>query len=143
MELTAERGVSMGERAAAGAGKRVWAGRVASGLAILFLAFDAVAKVLEVKPVLEGSLQLGYPVGTVFGIGVVLLACVVAHVVPRTAVVGAVLLTGYLGGAVASQVRVEAPLASHVLFPIYVAILIWGGLYLRDPRVRAVLAPRS
>jgi hypothetical protein len=116
-----------------------WAGRIISGLAVVFLTFDAVIKVLALGPAVQGSVQLGYPASTVFGIGLVLLACLAAYLVPRTSALGAILLTGYLGGAVATHVRVGNPLLSHVLFPIYVAALIWGGLYLRDRRVRALL----
>ena len=115
-------------------------GRVLSGLAAAFLAFDSVGKLLQVKPVMEGTVQLGYSMGTVFPLGIVLLACVVIYLVPRTAVLGALLLTGYLGGAVATHVRVGNPLFTHVLSPTYFATLIWGGLMLRDARVRA-LAP--
>jgi hypothetical protein len=120
--------------------KRLWAGRILSGMAVLFLSFDGVAKLMKLAAVVEGSAQLGYPASTIFGIGVVLLACVAVYVVPRTSIVGAVLLTGYLGGAIATHVRVGNPLFSHVLFPIYVAALIWGGLYLRDRRVRTLIS---
>lgn len=119
-----------------------WAGHVLSGLAIAFLALDAVGKLLKLAPVMEGTTQLGYPVSSVVGIGVVLLACVILYAVPPTAVLGAVLITGYLGGAIATQVRVGAPLLTHVLFPVYVAAIAWGGLFLRDARVRAVLPLR-
>ena len=114
-------------------------GRVLSGLAVAFLVFDSVGKLLEVQPVIEGTAQLGYPRDIVFALGVILLACVVAYVVPRTSVLGALLLTGYLGGAVATHARLEHPLFSHTLFPTYVAALIWGGLVLRDARLRAFL----
>jgi hypothetical protein len=120
----------------------VWAGRVISGIPTLFLVMDSAIKLLRLPPAVEGTVKLGYPPGVLVGLGVVLLACVVAYVVPRTAIVGAVLLTGYLGGAIATHVRVSDPLFSHTLFPIYVAVLLWGGLFLRDPRVRALLAPR-
>ena len=119
------------------------AGRVLSTLAVLFLLFDSVAKLLEVPPVMAGSLALGYPAHTVFPIGLILLLCVVAYVVPPTSVLGAVLLTGYLGGAIASHVRVDNPLLTHALFPIYVAVFIWGGLFLRDARLRAFLSRRA
>ncbi|MEO6878504.1 MAG: DoxX family protein [Gemmatimonadaceae bacterium] len=118
---------------------RMWMSLGMSAIAVLFLAFDGVTKLMLVPPVVTGMKQLGYPASAAFGIGTVLLICTVLYVVPRTAVLGAVLLTGYLGGAVASQVRVNAPLLSRVLFPIYVAVFIWGGLYLRDSRVRALL----
>ena len=115
----------------------IWTGRVLSGLAVLFLLVDSTGKLLEVQPVIDGTRQLGYPREIVFTLGVILLSCVVVYLIPRTSVLGALLLTGYLGGAVASQARVENPLFSHILFPTYVAMLIWGGLVLRDARLRA------
>ena len=115
--------------------RALWSGRVISGLAVAFLIFDSVGKLLEVQPVIDGTKQLGYPPDVVFSLGVTLLACVLAYVVPRTSVLGAVLLTGYLGGAVATHVRVGSPLFTHVLFPTYVAALLWGGLMLRDARL--------
>jgi hypothetical protein len=121
----------------------VWAGRLLSGLAAGFLAFDSVGKLLEVQPVIDGTLQLGYPRDVVFSLGVLLLACVLAYIIPRTSVLGAVLLTGYLGGAVATHVRVGDPLFTHILFPIYVAALLWGGLALRDERLLAFLPWRG
>jgi hypothetical protein len=120
--------------------RRRWTGRVLSGLAALFLAFDGVMKVAQAPVVLKASRELGFSAPTVFWIGVVLLACLALYLIPRSALVGAVLLTGFLGGAVATNVHVGQPLFTHVLFPIYVATLIWGGLYLRDPRVRALLS---
>ena len=119
--------------------RATWAGRVLSGLPVLMLTFDAAAKIARLKPMIEGTVKLGYPASTVFPIGLILLACVIVYVIPRTAPLGAVLLTGYLGGAIATHVRVGNPLFTHELAPIYVAAFIWGGLYLRDPRVRAVL----
>jgi len=129
-----------GTRTGSNAGSRraSWTGRVLSTLAILFLLFDSLGKLMEVAPVVAGSTELGYPATTVFPIGLVLLLCVVTYVIPSTSVLGAVLLTGYLGGAVATHVRVENPLFSHALFPIYVAFFVWGGLFLRDARLRAL-----
>jgi len=121
--------------------KALWAGRFLSGFAVLFLLMDAGMKVFKAAPAVEGTVQLGYPESALVGIGLVLLACLAVYVFPRTAVLGAVLLTGYLGGAVATHVRVGSPLFSHTLFPIYVALMIWGGLWLRDRRVRGLLAP--
>jgi hypothetical protein len=92
-----------------------------------------------VAPVVAGTTQLGYPEGIVRTLGVILLLCVVVHLIPRASVLGAVLLTGYLGGAVATHVRVGDPLLTHVLFPVYVAAFIWGGLLLRDARLQRVL----
>ena len=117
-------------------------GRILSGIAVLFLLFDGVAKLLQVQPVIDGTLQLGYPRDIVFSLGVILLSCLLAYVVPRTSVLGALLLTGYLGGAVATHARLEHPLFSHTLFPIYVGLFIWGGLVLRDERLRAFLPVR-
>ena len=88
---------------------------------------------------MKGTIELGYPEGDVFGIGVLLLACTVLYVIPRTSILGAILLTGYLGGAVASQVRVGNPLFTHILFPVYFACLLWAGLYLRDNRLRPIV----
>ena len=120
-----------------------WTGKALSGLAVAFLIFDSVGKLLEVQPVIDGTKQLGYPPDIVFNLGVTLLLCVLAYLVPRTSALGAVLLTGYLGGAVATHVRVGNPLVTHVLFPTYVAALLWGGLLLRDARLRAFLPWRD
>lgn len=122
-----------------GSRKTLWTGRILSALAVLFLALDSLGKLVEAEPVMAGTVQLGYPATAVFGLGVVLLLCVVAYAVPATSVVGAVLLTGYLGGAVATHVRVGNPWATHILFPTYVAALVWGGLLLRDARLRALI----
>jgi ABC-type transport system involved in cytochrome c biogenesis permease component len=100
-------------------------------------------KLFGPAPVVEGMIRLGYPLGLTATIGVILLICVVVYTIPRTSIVGALLLTGYLGGAVASQLRVGEPLFSHILFPVYVAALIWGGLYLREERLRALIPLRS
>jgi hypothetical protein len=118
---------------------RVSTGHALSALAVLFLLFDSLGKLFQVEAVVAGSTALGYPAGTVFPLGVVLLLCVVVYVLPATSVLGAVLLTGYLGGAIATHVRVGNPLFSHVLFPVYVALVLWGGLYLREDRLRALL----
>jgi len=117
--------------------KTIWTGRILSGLAVLFLLFDSIGKLLEVQPVIDGTRQLGYPRDIVFTLGVILASCLVVYLIPRTSVLGALLLTGYLGGAVATHVRVANPLFSHTLFPTYVAALIWGGLVLRDERLQA------
>lgn len=122
--------------------RKLRAGEILSGIAVLFLLFDSVIKVMVIGPVAESFSQLGYPVSVARGIGLVQLICVAVYVVPRTSILGAILLTGYLGGAVATHVRVGSPLLTHVLFPIYVAALLWGGLFLRDDRVRALITPR-
>ncbi|MEP7226186.1 MAG: DoxX family protein [Gemmatimonadales bacterium] len=118
------------------------AGEILSGIAVLFLLFDSIIKVMVIAPVAQSFSQLGYPVSVARGIGLLQLVCLAVYVVPRTSILGAILLTGYLGGAVATHVRVGSPLFTHVLFPIYVAALLWGGLFLRDERVRALIAPR-
>jgi hypothetical protein len=118
---------------------RIWTGRILGGIAVLFLLFDSLGKLLKVAPVVEGTLQLGYAEGVIRPIGVILLACVVTYVIPRTSILGAVLLTGYMGGAIATHVRVGSPLLTHTLFPVYVAALLWGGLFLRDERLRMLL----
>ena len=121
---------------------RLWVGRIIGALAILFLLFDAVIKVLQLAPAVESFAQLGYPVGLTLGIGVLELACLAVYALPRTAPLGALLLTGYLGGAVATHVRAGSPLFS-VVFPLIIGALLWGGLYLRDRRLRAFLPPRD
>ena len=117
------------------------AGRILTGIAVLFLTFDVAIKLVGARAAVDGMVQLGYAPHHVLTIGLIGLVCLVLYVVPRTAVLGAVLWTGYLGGAVATHVRLDNPLLSHTLFPIYVAALIWGSLYLRDPRVRALIGP--
>src|SRR5262245_22689089 len=122
--------------------KTNWTGVVLSTLATLFLLFDGVIKVLKLQIAVESTVQLGYPERVIVGIGIVELICLALHAFPRTAILGAILLTGHLGGAIATQVRVGNPLFSHILFPIYVAVLIWGGLYLREPRLGALVPLR-
>ena len=114
-------------------------GRALSVLVVILLIVDSVGKLLQVPPVITGTVDLGYPASSVFGLGVVELLCVAAYSVRRTSLLGALLLTGYLGGAVATHVRVGDPLFTHVLFPVYVASLIWGGLVLRDVRLQMAL----
>ena len=118
---------------------QLWTGRVLSGIAVLFLLFDAIIHLLKPQPVVTAFGQLGYPLSASVTIGVIELVCVVLYVIPRTAILGAILLTGYLGGAIAAQLRIGAPLFSTLLFPIYVAAFVWGGLYLRYPIVRTLL----
>ena len=122
--------------------KTIWVGRILSALAILFLSFDTIVKVLRLPVAIEGTTQLGYPESTVFVIGVIQLVCLVLYVIPKTSVFGAILFTGYLGGAIATHLRIGSPLFTHILFPIYVALLIWGGLYAREPRLRAMVPIR-
>ena len=122
---------------------QLWAGRILSGLAIAFLAMDSVMKLVRAQPAVEATVQLGYPGSIIVPLGILLLSCTAVYAIPRTSVLGAILLTGYLGGAVASQVRVGNPLFTHVLFPVYIGVLIWAGLVLRNRRVRTVLLPNE
>jgi hypothetical protein len=122
--------------------KSLWAGRITSALPILFLLIDGVMKLFKPRVVVETTVQLGYPAGVILPLGIVLLISTVLYLIPRTAMLGAILLTGYLGGAVATHVRVGAGLFP-VLFPVIFGVLIWLGLYLRDERMRALMPLRS
>ena len=119
----------------------IWTGRVLTALGVLFLVFDAVIKVMQIQPVVDSFNQLGIPAGLAPAIGALMLACLAVYLFPRTSLLGAVLLTGYLGGAIALQLRIGAP-AFNLVFPLIVAAFIWGGLYLRDPLLRTVLPVR-
>lgn len=121
---------------------QLWTGRVLSGIGVLFLAMDSMMKVLRAAPALEGTAQLGYPASTVQPIGILGLVCLIAYLVPQTAVLGAVLWTGYLGGAIATHVRMGGPLFAEI-FPVIVAGFLWVGLWLREPRLRALLPLRA
>lgn len=113
-----------------------------SGLTVLFMLFDSLSKLALEHHVVEATTQIGYPVGVIRPLGIVLLACTSLYMIPRTAIFGAILLTGYLGGAVASKVRIEDPLFSSILFGVYFGVVAWGGLYLRDERLRALIPLR-
>ena len=133
---------SLGNSTVTGSSSRArLAGRILTGIAVAFLTFDVAIKLIGVKEAVQGTVQLGYQPHHVPVIGMIGLVCLILYVVPRTAPLGAILWTGYLGGAVATNLRLDLPLFTHVLFPIYVAAIIWGGLYLRDARVRALLRP--
>ncbi len=119
--------------------QRRWVARILMGVPVLFLLFDASIKLVKIQAVTDGMAALGYPDHLARILGVVLLLLVVLYLMPRTAVLGALLLTGYLGGAVATHVRVENPLLSHTLFPVYVALFLWGGLWLRSERLRKLI----
>lgn len=128
---------------AAPARRSAWAGSILSGLVVLFLLFDAAIHIAQIPPVVEGCTQLGFSPAVFVPLGYIELACVALYLFPRTAFLGALLLTGYLGGAVAVHVRVGHPMFSHVLFPVYTALLLWGGLYLRSAALRALVSLRS
>jgi len=116
----------------------LWGGRILSALPVLFLLLDGIMKVVKPAFVVEATVQLGYPESVIVALGVVLVACTILYLIPRTAVLGAILLTGYLGGAVATHVRVGGPLFS-ILMPVILGAMLWGGLYLRDERVRSLV----
>jgi hypothetical protein len=118
------------------------AARIMGAVVGLFLTFDSVGKVIPLPPMVDGTVRLGYPATAVRALGIIELACLALYLFPRTAVLGAVLLTGYLGGAIATHVRMGSPLLSHTLFPIYVAVLVWGAVYLTEDRVRALIPIR-
>lgn len=122
---------------------RPWAGYILSGLAALFLLFDAGLKFYKPDIVVTTTVGLGYLESQIIPIGIILLVCTIIYLIPQTAVLGAILLTGYLGGAVATNFRVQAPLFGNVLFPVYVGIFVWLGLYLRDRRLRELVPFRS
>src|SRR5579864_1266457 len=105
--------------------KKIWGGRIISGLCVVFLLVDAVMKVIKARPAVEGTVQVGYPESSVVWIGLALLVSTILYAIPRTSVLGAILVTGYLGGAVDTNVRVSAPLFSNVLVPVYVGVLVW------------------
>jgi hypothetical protein len=122
----------------------LWTGRILSGLVIVFLLMDGGIKLVPIKEVTETMQKLGYS-GTVEQarlLGVLTLACTLLYAIPRTSILGAILLTGYLGGAMATHLRVDSPLFSHLLFGLYLGLMAWGGLYLRDPALRALLPIR-
>lgn len=124
--------------------KGLWTGRVLSGLGVAFMLFDGSAKVFDlIPPEVKEANSYGWTGDSMFTIGALALICTALYLIPRTAVLGAVLLTGYFGGAIATHLRVGNPLFSHTLFPIYIAALFWVGLYLRDARVRTLLSPRD
>ena len=118
---------------------KVRTGYALSGVVALFLLSDAIMKLMQIPIVLETTAELGWPVGSVVPLGIVLLLATGLYVFPRTSMLGAILLTGYLGGAVATHLRLQSPLFSHTLFGVYLGIAAWAGLYLRDPRLRALL----
>jgi hypothetical protein len=120
----------------------LWTGRILSAIPSLFLLFDGAMKLVKPAFVVDATVRLGYPESVILGLGIVLLACTVVYLIPRTSVLGAILLTGYLGGAVATHVRHGDDLFS-VLFPVLFGALLWGGLYLRDARLRALLPLRT
>ena len=122
--------------------KGVWAGRIVSWLPALFLLLDGVAKLFRPAPVIEGTVRLGYSESVIIPLGIVLIACTVLYLIPRTAVLGAILLTGYLGGAVATHVRMNENWF-NIFFAVAFGVVLWLGVYLRDARLRELVPLRS
>lgn len=119
--------------------KLVWTGRILSGLVTAFLIFDAVIHLLHPAPVAEAFAKLHLSLSLAVDLGIIELACIALYVIPRTSIFGAILLTGYLGGAIAIQLTTSNSLFGEILFPVYVAAILWGGLYLRDERLRSLV----
>ena len=123
--------------------KSLWAGWIITGLVAAFLLFDAVIHLVKPAPVVEGFAKLGFPIRLAVPLGIIELLCIALYVIPRTSILGAILLTGYLGGAVAIQLPTGNPFFGEVLFPVYVGVFVWGGLYLRDDRLRRLIPWRN
>jgi len=123
--------------------KSLWVGRILSGLVTAFLLFDAMIHLLRPAPVVEAFAKLHLPLSLAVELGIVELVCLALYVIPQMSILGAILLTGYLGGAVAIQMTTSNSLFGEVLFPVYVGVLVWGGLYLRDERLRTVIPWRG
>jgi hypothetical protein len=126
---------------APGSNGMLWAGRILSGIVVLFMLFDGGIKLVPLDVVTQSATQLGLPDSAAFarGLGILGLVCTALYVYPRTAVLGAILLTAYMGGTVVTHLRAGSPVFSAMLFGVYLAIMAWGGLYLRDARIRALL----
>jgi hypothetical protein len=119
--------------------KSLWAGRIISGLITAFMIFDAVIHILKPAPVVEGFAKLNFPLRFAVPLGIVELFCILLYVIPRTSILGAMLLTGYLGGAVAIQLPAGNPFFGEILFPVYIGAFLWGGIYLRDDKLRMLI----
>ncbi|MBJ6764450.1 DoxX family protein [Myxococcaceae bacterium JPH2] len=123
--------------------KQLWTGRILSGLAVVFLLIDGITKLFQLAPVVAATTELGYDASAVVPIGVLVLVGTALYCIPRTSVLGAIYLTGFLGGAIATHVRMSNPLFSHTLFPVYLAAFVWAGLLLRNTRLWSLLLPRE
>lgn len=117
-----------------------WTSRIMSGLVILFMLFDSVFKFIQPEEVIKGTLELGYSEHHIFVLGLLGFISIILYAIPRTSILGVILLTGYWGGAIATHVRLDNPLFTHILFPVYLAVLAWGGIYLRDERIRELIS---
>lgn len=122
---------------------RLWTARIMSWIIILFMLFDSIFKFIKPAPVVEGTVILGFAEHHLTLIGTLGLISTILYAIPRTSFLGALLLTGYFGGVIATHVRLDAPLFTHILFPVYLAVLAWGGLWLRDEKVRRLMPYRE
>lgn len=122
---------------------RLWTSRIMSGIVILFMLFDSIFKFIQPAPVIEGTLELGYAEHHIIVLGILGLLSILLYAIPRTSVLGVVLLTGYFGGVIATHLRLDNPLFSHILFPVYLAVLAWGGLWLRNATLRTLFPLRQ
>jgi hypothetical protein len=123
--------------------KSLWTGRVVSGLVTAFLVFDGAIHLMKPAPVVEAFARMHLPLSLAVDLGILELFCLALYVIPRTSILGAVLLTGYLGGAVAIQTITSTSLFGEILFPVYLGVFVWGGIYLRDEHLRALIPWRS
>ncbi len=119
--------------------KRLWTARIMSGLVILFMLFDSVFKFIQPKEVIKGTLELGYSEHHIYVIGLLGFLSIILYTIPRTSFLGVILLTGYWGGAIATHVRLDSPLFTHILFPVYLAVLAWGGICLKNETIRRLI----
>lgn len=143
MKKSEEEDMQSSGTASGGSKWMIWTGRALSGLVVVFLVFDSVIKFVKPPAVTETFKEIGWSDNLALPLGIVLLVCTVLYAIPLTSILGAILLTGYLGGAVGAHVRVGDPLFSHILFPVYIGAMVWGGVFLRDERVRALVPWRS
>jgi hypothetical protein len=139
MESTGNSAVALGQTSR----KQIWTGRILLAIPVLFLAFDGTGKLMQPVEVVEGTLRLGYAQSSITIIGILELSSLVLFCIPRTSILGALFLTAFLGGAVATHIRIGDPLFSHILFPTYIALLMWSGLFMIDRRLRLLLPFRT
>ncbi len=135
--------INAGEISAQRTGAKIWIGRIMSGFAVLFLLFDSITKILKAPYVMQASAKFGYPTQYIPAIGATLLVLTILYVIPRTSIFAAILLTGYLGGAVEANLRTFGPFFSNTLFPVYFAVFVWGGIYLRDDLIKQFIPFRK
>jgi hypothetical protein len=119
---------------------RLWTARIMGGIVILFMLFDSISKLFQPAPVVDGTLQLGFAQHHIVPLGIIGLLCTLLYAFPRTSILGAILLTAYYGGAAATHLRLDNPLFTHILFSVYLGVLAWGALWLKDERVRKLFS---